>query len=63
MTAYRKLAGFRGEAQFRTWLLAITWRKAIDRRKSVGALAAAHGHARPIADRRRATNWIEQMPA
>ena len=26
---------FRGEAQFRTWLLSITWRKAIDRRKSI----------------------------
>ena len=35
MTAYRKLSTFRGEAQFRTWLLSITWRKAIDRRKSV----------------------------
>lgn len=35
VTAYRKLHTFRGEAQFRTWLLSITWRKAIDRRKSV----------------------------
>ena len=35
VTAYRKLGTFRGEAQFRTWLLSITWRKAIDRRKSV----------------------------
>ena len=35
VTAWRKLAGFRGESQFRTWLLSITWRKAIDRRKSV----------------------------
>ena len=35
VTAYRKLATFRGEAQFRTWLLSITWRKAIDRRKSI----------------------------
>jgi RNA polymerase sigma-70 factor, ECF subfamily len=32
VTAYRKLNGFRGEAAFKTWLLAITWRKAIDRR-------------------------------
>src|SRR5687767_15414652 len=30
-----KLDSFRGESQFRTWLLSITWRKAIDRRKSV----------------------------
>ena len=35
ITAFRKLDTFRGEAQFRTWLLSITWRKAIDRRKSV----------------------------
>jgi RNA polymerase sigma-70 factor (ECF subfamily) len=35
VTAYRKLSGFRGEAAFRTWLLAITWRKAIDRRASM----------------------------
>lgn len=35
VTAYRKLAGFRGEAQFRTWLLAITWRKALDRRRGM----------------------------
>ena len=35
ITAYNKLNTFRGEAQFRTWLLSITWRKAIDRRKSI----------------------------
>ena len=35
VTAFQKLAGFRGESSFKTWLLAITWRKAIDRRKSV----------------------------
>ena len=35
VTAYQKIAGFRGESSFKTWLLAITWRKAIDRRKSV----------------------------
>ena len=34
--AFRKLGSFRGDAAFRTWLLAITWRKALDRRKSVG---------------------------
>jgi RNA polymerase sigma-70 factor (ECF subfamily) len=31
--AWRKLPGFRGEAQFRTWLLTIVWRKALDRRR------------------------------
>lgn len=35
VTAWRKLSGFRGDSQFRTWLLSITWRKAIDRRKVV----------------------------
>jgi len=35
ITAFQKLEGFRGEASFKTWLLAIAWRKAIDRRKSV----------------------------
>src|SRR5918995_2989468 len=35
ITAFQKLSGFRGEASFKTWLLTITWRKAIDRRKSV----------------------------
>jgi RNA polymerase sigma-70 factor (ECF subfamily) len=35
VTAFQKLAGFRGESTFKTWLLSITWRKAIDRRTSV----------------------------
>ena len=32
---YQKLQGFRGESSFKTWLLAIAWRKALDRRRSV----------------------------
>lgn len=32
--AWRKLDGFRGDASFRTWLLTIVWRKALDRRRS-----------------------------
>ncbi|HXW05315.1 MAG TPA: RNA polymerase sigma factor [Vicinamibacterales bacterium] len=35
VTAYRKLSGFRGDSSFRTWMLSIAWRKALDRRKSV----------------------------
>ena len=35
VTAYRKLAGFRAESAFRTWLLSIAWRKALDRRKGL----------------------------
>ncbi len=32
--AWRKLGGFRGDSSFKTWLLTITWRKALDRRRS-----------------------------
>jgi len=35
VTAFQKLNGFRGDSSFKTWLLTITWRKAVDRRKSV----------------------------
>jgi len=31
--AWQKLSGFRGDALFRTWLLTIVWRKALDRRR------------------------------
>jgi RNA polymerase sigma-70 factor, ECF subfamily len=31
-----RLGGFRGDAAFRTWLLAIVWHKATDRRRGVG---------------------------
>lgn len=31
--AWRRLSTFRGDAQFRTWLLTIVWRKALDRRR------------------------------
>jgi RNA polymerase sigma-70 factor (ECF subfamily) len=53
VAAYQKLAHFRGDASFKTWLLAITWRRALDRRKSLaGALrrfVPADGPA-PLAD-------------
>jgi RNA polymerase sigma-70 factor (ECF subfamily) len=59
--AYRKLGSFRGDAAFRTWLLAITWRKALDRRKSVGRwLRLTVTPAEADSD---GANWIEQMPA
>ncbi len=32
--AWRKLSGFRGDSTFKTWLLTITWRKALDRRRT-----------------------------
>jgi len=34
LQAWRHLGGFRGDASFRTWLLTITWRKALDRRRA-----------------------------
>jgi RNA polymerase sigma-70 factor (ECF subfamily) len=34
LLAYRRLAGFRGEASVKTWLLAIAWRQALTRRRS-----------------------------
>lgn len=58
--AYRKLGSFRGEATFRTWLLAIAWRKALDRRKSMARwLKLTVTPPDTDAD---VTNWIEQMP-
>jgi RNA polymerase sigma-70 factor (ECF subfamily) len=36
LLAFRKLDGFRGESSFKTWLLTITWNRAMDRRRSVG---------------------------
>jgi len=33
--AYWRLDGFRGEASFKTWLLTITWRLAINRRRGI----------------------------
>ena len=34
VSAWRRLSTFRGEAQFKTWLLTITWRHALTRRGS-----------------------------
>ena len=35
VAAWQKLDGFRGEAQFKTWLLTIVWRHALTRRASL----------------------------
>lgn len=32
--AWRKIAGFRGDSSFKTWLLTIVWRQALDKRRS-----------------------------
>jgi RNA polymerase sigma-70 factor (ECF subfamily) len=51
--AWRKLAGFRGESSFRTWLLTIVWRKALDRRRTRAAwwhrLASSRADEDPVA--------------
>ncbi|MGI8673009.1 MAG: RNA polymerase sigma factor, partial [Luteitalea sp.] len=41
ISAWRQLEAFRGQAAFRTWLLAIAWRKAVDRRRGVLAWVRA----------------------
>lgn len=38
VAAFRSLNGFRGEAAFRTWVVAIAWRKALTRRRSLRSL-------------------------
>ena len=38
VAAYRHLEAFREDASFKTWLLAIAWRKALTRRRSVRTL-------------------------
>jgi RNA polymerase sigma-70 factor (ECF subfamily) len=35
LVAYRRLDSFRGDASFKTWLLTIAWRQAINRRRSL----------------------------
>jgi len=32
--AWRKIGGFRGDSSFKTWLLTIVWRQALDKRRS-----------------------------
>jgi RNA polymerase sigma-70 factor (ECF subfamily) len=36
IAAHARLADFQGASSFRTWLLAIVWNKALDRRRQVG---------------------------
>jgi RNA polymerase sigma-70 factor (ECF subfamily) len=38
LAAYRKMATYRGEASFKTWLLAIAWRRALGRRRRLASL-------------------------
>jgi RNA polymerase sigma-70 factor (ECF subfamily) len=63
VTAFRKLGSFRGESQFRTWLLSITWRKAIDRRKSVSRWLRATASAPRDDAGDDAFDAMERMPS
>lgn len=36
IAAFQKLAAFRGESSFKTWLLTIAWNRAMDRRRTIG---------------------------
>jgi RNA polymerase sigma-70 factor (ECF subfamily) len=38
VSAYRYLQRFRGDSAFRTWLLTIAWREAINRRRSLSSM-------------------------
>ena len=38
LAAYRRMATYRGEASFKTWLLTITWRRALSRRRRLASL-------------------------
>jgi RNA polymerase sigma-70 factor, ECF subfamily len=67
LAVYQKLQGFRGDAAFRTWLLAIAWRKALDRRRSLSRwlrLTVRHGSGeddRPeLVERVAATNRSQE---
>ena len=63
VTAWRKLAGFRGESQFRTWLLSITWRKAIDRRKSISRWLKVAASSSRDEDGQDMFDVIERVPS
>ena len=42
LTAWRRIDRLDDPAAFRAWLLRITWRKALDRRRSLTSMAAPH---------------------
>lgn len=63
VTAWRKLSGFRGESQFRTWLLSITWRKAIDRRTSLSKWLKLTGYASRDDAGEDMFDLVEQLPS
>lgn len=62
VTAFRKLGHFRGDAAFRTWLLAIAWRKAVDRRKGITRWLRRLAPA-PHSDEGQEWDATERLPA
>jgi RNA polymerase sigma-70 factor, ECF subfamily len=61
VAAFRKLDSFRVEASFKTWVLAIAWRKALDRRRSVARWVKLTVTHDAISDD--GPDLIERMPA
>jgi RNA polymerase sigma-70 factor, ECF subfamily len=61
VTAYRKLGGFRGESSFRTWLLSIAWRKALDRRRGLAKWIRLTASRDPFPEG--ATALLERVPS
>ena len=57
VTAYRKLASFRGESAFKTWLLSIAWRKAHRPAQGSDAVAPADRGATGFRGRRQPMRW------
>jgi RNA polymerase sigma-70 factor (ECF subfamily) len=63
VTAFRKIHSFRGESQFRTWLLSITWRKAIDRRKSMSRWLRLSASAPRDLENEPLPDLVERVPS
>jgi RNA polymerase sigma-70 factor (ECF subfamily) len=61
VTAFRRLDTFRGDATFKTWLLSIAWRKALDRRKSLTRWLKKTVTAAPRTDDPQ--DFVERMPS
>jgi len=61
LVAWCKLPTFRGESQFRTWLLTIVWRKALDRRRRRARWWL--GQDRSTGGRARGRDTLADLPA
>jgi RNA polymerase sigma-70 factor (ECF subfamily) len=59
IAAWRRLDALDADAAFRAWFLSIVWRKALDRRRSIGRWVARL--AAPRADDERV--WVPELPS